>query len=132
MMSRILYVIVFGLGIIIVHGGCATESKSVGDRGRGGASCGSNLCTGNTYCCNASCGICAPIGGFCTQQACLPAEASSTSTPEAQDDRSIGPVRPQQCGTVTCTGNTHCCNASCGICAPPGGFCTQQFCEPSN
>ena len=39
----------------------------------------------------------------------------------------IGPVN-QQCGPVVCTGKTHCCNASCGLCTPPGVECTQQVC----
>jgi hypothetical protein len=136
MMTKILYIVAFGLGTLVVHHGCATESKSVVDResGRGGASCGSAVCTGKTFCCNASCGICAPIGGACTQQVCLAPEASGSepgaSTPGDEGKQSVGPARPEQCGTATCTGNTHCCNASCGICVPPGGFCTQQFCEP--
>jgi hypothetical protein len=37
---------------------------------------------------------------------------------------------PEPCGNTTCGEGTFCCNASCGICAPLGGFCTQQFCNP--
>jgi zona occludens toxin (predicted ATPase) len=33
------------------------------------------------------------------------------------------------CGPSFCNRGTYCCNESCGICAPIGGFCTQQFCE---
>jgi hypothetical protein len=33
------------------------------------------------------------------------------------------------CGTATCKNGDVCCNASCGICTPPGGACTQQICE---
>ena len=32
--------------------------------------CGDNVCGSGEYCCNSSCGICAPEGGFCTQQVC--------------------------------------------------------------
>ena len=32
--------------------------------------CGSNSCGPGTYCCNASCGICAPLGGGCIQIFC--------------------------------------------------------------
>jgi hypothetical protein len=32
--------------------------------------CGNNICGKGKYCCNASCGICAPKGGFCIQIAC--------------------------------------------------------------
>ena len=30
-----------------------------------------------------------------------------------------------------CDEGEYCCNESCGICAPRGGFCTQEFCGPS-
>jgi hypothetical protein len=32
--------------------------------------CGSNVCGAGEYCCNASCGICAPEGGGCIQMVC--------------------------------------------------------------
>jgi len=35
-----------------------------------GEPCGNGTCGANEYCCNASCGICAPLDGVCTQQAC--------------------------------------------------------------
>ena len=34
------------------------------------------------------------------------------------------------CGPSTCAAGQVCCNASCGICTEPDGFCTQQACEP--
>jgi len=37
---------------------------------------------------------------------------------------------PVQCGAVTCGRGQVCCNESCGICTKPGGFCTEQFCDP--
>ena len=36
--------------------------------------CGGNVCGKGEYCCNASCGTCAPIGASCTQQVCNPTE----------------------------------------------------------
>ena len=39
----------------------------------GGARCGDRHCGRGEYCCNASCGICAPIDGGCIQIACAPA-----------------------------------------------------------
>ena len=33
------------------------------------------------------------------------------------------PCNQRRCGT-----EQFCCNFSCSICAPEGGFCTQQFC----
>ena len=35
---------------------------------------------------------------------------------------------PESCGGATCGEGTYCCNASCGICAPLDGACTQQVC----
>jgi hypothetical protein len=32
--------------------------------------CGSNTCNAGEYCCNASCGICAPMGAMCIQAVC--------------------------------------------------------------
>jgi hypothetical protein len=32
------------------------------------------------------------------------------------------------CGDVTCPAGTYCCNASCGMCAPPGFACIQIAC----
>ena len=38
------------------------------------------------------------------------------------------PPSGEACGSVTCASGDVCCNASCGICTPPGFFCTQQAC----
>ena len=35
-----------------------------------GGQCGDHLCPTGSYCCNASCGLCAPKGGACPQIAC--------------------------------------------------------------
>jgi hypothetical protein len=39
------------------------------------------------------------------------------------------PDQPATCGGVTCPAGQLCCNASCGICAPPGGVCIQIACD---
>jgi hypothetical protein len=36
------------------------------------------------------------------------------------------------CGPRTCPAGQVCCNRSCGICTPPDGVCTQQFCESND
>ncbi len=46
---------------------CCPVAQCVAD---GGQACGANTCGAGTYCCNPSCGICAPKGGVCTQQLC--------------------------------------------------------------
>ncbi len=35
---------------------------------------------------------------------------------------------PVSCGNIVCGSDEFCCNESCGICAPIGGSCTQEFC----
>ncbi len=37
----------------------------------------------------------------------------------------------ETCGATTCPVGQTCCNASCGICTPPGGACIQIACESS-
>jgi hypothetical protein len=37
-----------------------------------------------------------------------------------------------RCGPNTCARGEICCNPSCGICTPPDGFCTEQFCETTD
>jgi hypothetical protein len=140
-MIKVLYIVMLGLGVAAINNGCVTQDKKSIDQevAIGGTQCGDHVCTGKTFCCNASCGICAPIGGGCTQQACLTAEDSAgdepaaeevVSTPAPESEQLIG--FPQPCGKVTCTGGTHCCNASCGVCVGPGGECTQQICLPTD
>lgn len=89
-----------------------------------GQPCGSNVCGSGTYCCNASCGTCVAKGDSCTQQVC----SSPTAAPEPTNEASI--TLEQPCGSSVCGTGTYCCNASCGICAPKGASCTQQYCPP--
>lgn len=51
------------------------ETPSVGDQPEplfldGGEPCNRRHCGAGQFCCNFSCSICAPEGGFCTQQLC--------------------------------------------------------------
>ncbi len=41
------------------------------------------------------------------------------------------PPGVELCGPAVCVDGNVCCNASCGICTPPDGVCTQQICEPT-
>ena len=43
----------------------------------GGEPCGDTVCGANSYCCNASCGICAPLDGACIQIACIDEEPTA-------------------------------------------------------
>ena len=86
---------------------------SVVDDGGGGEVCGDNVCRAGEYCCNASCGFCAPEGEGCITIAC--------------------PPEPVVCNGVVCDeGVLECCpgcelgESSCGA---PGGGCPPQRCE---
>lgn len=53
------------------EGVCSGHKCTVRDGGgQGGEPCGDLFCGASSYCCNESCGICAPIGGACIQLAC--------------------------------------------------------------
>jgi hypothetical protein len=94
----------------------------------GGGQCGPRVCGPGTRCCNASCGVCTPPGAECTQQICSTTEAASMSEADVQSLIIIG---GGQCGPNVCGPGSFCCNASCGTCAPRGGVCTQQICNPT-
>jgi len=72
-----------------------------GDVDGGGAGCAAVLCAQGTFC------IEGPNGPECVSK-----EPGAT------------------CGDTVCPLGEVCCNASCGICAPPDGACIQIDCEP--
>jgi len=81
-------------------GGSGSCGAGVVDASADGASipCGNNVCTGTTYCCNASCGICAPRGALCTAQFCgidasAPFDARGCVAVPALDGNCVG-ARP--------------------------------------
>jgi hypothetical protein len=94
-----------GLGVGSLRRGAQAQETPLS----GGEACGGVICGAGDYCCNESCGICAPLGGFCTAQFC-------------------GEVPGEPCNQVTCGPGEFCCNWSCSTCAPAGGACTDQFC----
>ena len=146
------------LCVVVMSGSSCGTLLNVGDETKdqnlnGSRACGPNTCAVGEVCCNASCGICTPPGGACTQQACLTDEdveaaqaaqaeleaaEAAVSEPDADaldaDGNLISPIviGPQQCGKNVCAAGTHCCNASCGTCVAPGGHCTQQICTPTD
>ena len=54
------------------RGGSGIGGAGVTDAGGDAPSvpCGTNSCTGGTYCCNPTCGVCAPRGALCAAQIC--------------------------------------------------------------
>jgi hypothetical protein len=103
-----------GTGNVPSAGGSASSggSASAGGAPSTGVPCGKNTCSKGLYCCNASCGVCAPPGEACDMIAC----------------EDPGPTVP--CGKNTCSNGLICCNASCGICTPKGGACLAIACDP--
>jgi hypothetical protein len=74
-----------------------------------GQKCGWNTCSSSEFCCNESCGYCAPLdplGGGCTEEFCLPIE----------------------CGPTKCAGGQQCCSTQCGTCRPKGTLCPMPLC----
>jgi len=76
----------------------------------------------NPCLCQAAGGTVVPSCGAATS---TPSESSAAPTPAPAEDDSFGVI----CGTAVCGKGTFCCNASCSVCAPNGGGCTQQVCE---
>lgn len=89
----------------------------------GGAACGANVCGAGTYCCNSSCGVCAPKGGACPDVVCA-VSAQPEAKQEASAASSGGP-----CGSNYCGKGYFCCNPGCGVCAPEGGGCPHVVCD---
>ena len=69
-----------GAGAVVGGSGAATPTAGSGGTGTGsGVACGTKTCAAGQICCNASCGICTPPDGVCTQQICSsPADAAGT------------------------------------------------------
>lgn len=70
----------------------------------------------------------ADCGGLCSCAAALPCSAGERFDARPSVCACV-PKRSTPCGDNTCGAGEFCCNASCGVCAPLGGACTQQVCE---
>jgi hypothetical protein len=95
--------------------------------GKGGTPAGpqGKPCTSSSDClagtfCTVESGVCNRPPGCGPNEIC-PAVCYGTCEPK--------PATGPACGPKTCAAGQVCCNESCGICTPPGGACTQQFCE---
>jgi hypothetical protein len=83
-------------------GGTGGAIASTGGAGQGGATtggiqCGKNTCGAGQYCCNESCGTCAPMGAMCTAIACVP-----DPTPGACKADSDCSLQSDYCGGCNC------------------------------
>lgn len=61
----------------------------------------------------------------CHKSTAAPAAGPVSPEPVAEAEPPQGPA----CGQINCAVGEICCNASCSICTPPDGMCTQQICE---
>jgi len=103
--------------------------------------CGQGMCDAGEFCCNPSCGICAPIGGACIEIACIPCAHPVCDT---------GPklnAGCDQCVKAVCDADPYCCNTYwdslcvggaenlCGSCQdsttpdPQPALCAHSECE---
>lgn len=107
----------------------------VGDEA--GQMCGNAVCAAGTTCCNASCGICVPAGGACSQQVCAPACAHDECSQGSALTDGCSP-----CASTVCAADAFCCEEGwdnlcvqqatelCGACeAPPPAACAHSECE---
>ncbi|MBN1207650.1 MAG: hypothetical protein JXB05_22490 [Myxococcaceae bacterium] len=93
-----------------------------------GGPCGSNYCGAGTFCCNPSCGVCAPLGGGCLDVVCDVAQVAPEESQKAAVQQAPEESLSTSCGGVVCGAGTYCCNPSCGICAPKGASCIDIAC----
>lgn len=136
-------------------GGTSSDAGPRAD-GSNGEPCGANTCTDGTYCCNASCGICAPEGAGCTTIACpepvvcsgeVCTEEGATCCPgcfggESHCSGPDGVCPPIDCprdctNDADCGAGAQCCfgcdPAGLGTCVPAGTSCGDpdpSACEP--
>ncbi len=106
-----------------------------------GEPCGEGVCEAGSFCCNASCGICAPMGGGCIELACMDC---AHSVCEAGGTLNTG---CDQCVQTVCNLDPYCCatawdsicvaeaTSECNACqnptppSTPPAACTHSECE---
>lgn len=88
--------------------------------------CAAVLCPPDTQCvANGDTASCEPIiTDPCATVRC----AAGTQCVANGDTATCEPIAGERCGRVTCAPGLTCCNASCGMCVPPGQFCIQIAC----
>lgn len=103
--------------VMCIRAPCPPQPQCVDDASGGGMACGGfagTPCPSGQSCVDDPSDSCDPKkGGADCPGICQPGSGAT------------GPA----CGPkATCPAGQECCNASCGICTPPGGACTQQAC----
>ena len=72
--------------------------------------------------------VCAAVFAACGAHYTLGSQPLSSGDSGAVDAGGGDAGGPVRCGSATCATGMVCCNPSCGICTPPGGGCTKQYC----
>jgi hypothetical protein len=111
-------------------GGCPTGQKCDTNAGCAPSACSCDAATGQ-WICTADCGggKCVPDGTICNPVVCaLACQYGFKKDANGCEICACNPP-PSACGNVTCAAGEVCCNASCGICTPPGGACIQIACD---
>lgn len=112
-------------------GACVDDPRDDCDPTQGGADCGGICeCQALGLCVEGSrwdssplvCG-CVPDEDPCDRVRCR------AGTQCVVQDGSASCIGGGECGETTCGAGQVCCNASCGICTPPGHACIQIACE---
>lgn len=101
---------------LLALAGCAADTVGVESEDLRGRRCYSSQDCGNGQYCSTEDGDC--FSSCRPNQPCIQVCSGFCQ----RDDR-------EQCGDRVCPTGTECCNASCGTCVEPGGFCTQQICD---
>ncbi|MCB9593948.1 MAG: hypothetical protein H6719_14540 [Sandaracinaceae bacterium] len=118
------------------HGVCADDPSDGCDPATGGADCGgvcecrALLRCGPGYRWDGSPEVCACVDDSGISP-CATVRCAADTTCEVHDGAAYCvSTGAQACGASTCEAGSVCCNASCGICTPPGGVCIQLACAP--
>ena len=115
-------------------GECVDDPRDDCDPDQGGADCGGvcecnviGLCVeGMVW--DASPNVCACVEETYNPCAAVLCLEGSRCVVEGDEGVCV-PITGEACGDQTCAEGMVCCNASCGICTPPGGVCIQIACE---
>lgn len=122
-----------------VDAGASGDSGQSIESGASPEICGNNICKEDEFCCNSSCGICAPLGGGCVVMECNP-------TQEPCDEAECGPpiplpIKPCPDGSVAPNVCERSPGGQCGWkvgdCPsepsdPCGGCAVDEYCEVEN
>jgi hypothetical protein len=106
--------------------GGAVQGTGGGKPSTGGSTgtvtCGSNTCPAGQYCCNASCGMCAPMGAACIQIACVPPPDAGTCVQNVACVKGTS-WSPTECKCVPESGGTCTTVADCQLVSDYCGGC---------